>query len=98
MEVRDFTGSFLIDGRETEEMDLRVILSTGGGVTSGSGSFPVPAALAGRVMEGPLTFRTSAGDEITVLVRDFILTEGRAYFLTSGRVPQTAGSGTARSA
>jgi hypothetical protein len=93
MEVRDFTGCFILDGRETEVMDLRVILSTGGGgVTSGSGSFAVPAALAGLVVEGGLTFRTTEGDQLSIQVREVELTEGRAYFLTSGRVPGVRGA------
>lgn len=92
MEVRDFTGCFVLDGREAEEMDLRVIVSTGGGVTSGSGSFAVPAAMVGRDMDAPLTFRIRAGGELSVLVREFDLTEGRAYFLVSGRVPDVAGA------
>lgn len=93
MDVRDFTGAFLVDGRETEAMDLRIIVSTGGdGRRIGSGSFAVPPALAGRVDGGTLIFRTDADDEILLEVREFILTEGRVYFLTSPDLPVERGA------
>ncbi|MAM60615.1 hypothetical protein [Maritimibacter sp. UBA3975] len=87
MELRDFRGSFRIDGRETDRMDLRILLTIGGGETHGSGAFRVPAAMIGTETGGPLTFVTEAGDEITVVVREFDLTQGVAYFLTEGEVP-----------
>lgn len=87
MEVREFSGCFLVDGRETDVMALRVVLSTGGGRRFGSGDFPVPAALAGLVGEEPLTFRLDSGEELVLVVREFDLLDGRAYFLTEGAVP-----------
>jgi hypothetical protein len=91
MEVRDFKGCFVLDGRDGEEMDLRVILSTGGGgVTSGSGSFALPMALVGRAGEVPLTFRLTSGETLRILVREIDLADGLAYFLTEGAVPEGA--------
>lgn len=101
MEVRDFTGCFVLDGRELEEMDLRVILSVGGGgLRAGSGSFALPMALVGRAEQAVLTFRTSGGDEISLRVREVDLVDGVAYFLTEGDVPQAedGGAGQSRSA
>lgn len=87
MELRDYIGCFVIDGCESDEVDLRVILSTGGGVTTGSGSFPVPAALVGRLDEGPLTFRTYSGEEIILTVREVDPMSGEAFFLTGAALP-----------
>lgn len=95
MEVRDFTGCFVLDGRELEVMDLRVIVSTGGGgITSGSGSFALPMALVGRAEQAPLSFRLTTGEALTIVVREVDLVDGVAYFLTEGVVPEirTAGS------
>ncbi|MBV7409918.1 hypothetical protein [Maritimibacter sp. DP1N21-5] len=93
MELRDFSGCFIVEGRETETMDLRVLLTVGGGETHGSGAFRVPAAMIGMEAAGPLTFRTSEGEEMTLIVREFDLVNGVAYFLTDGAVPDTdAGS------
>lgn len=95
MEVRDFTGCFVLDGRELEVMDLRVIVSTGGGgITSGSGSFALPMALVGRAEQAPLSFRLTSGEALTIVVREVDLVDGVAYFLTEGVVPEirTAGS------
>ncbi len=90
MELRDFRGSFLVDGHETERMDLRILLTIGGGETHGSGAFRVPAAMIGSESEGPLTFVTDTGETITLHVREFDLTQGVAYFLTDGAVPAMA--------
>ena len=101
MELRDFSGAFLIDGRETEVMDLRVLMTVGGGEVHSSGAFRVPAAMIGMEAAGPLTFRTDAGDDIRLIVREFDLVNGVAYFLTEGAVPETRGSeipGAARAA
>jgi len=88
MEVRAFFGRLVSGDLGTEPMTLQVILSTGGGITSGSGDFEVPLALVGFIREEePLVFRTEAGEEFTVLVRDFDIAEGRAYFLTEGDLP-----------
>lgn len=99
MQIRDFTGCFVLDGRETEEITLRVIFSTGGGgITSGSGSFALPLALVGRAEEGPLSFRLAGGEALTILVREIDLVEGVAWFLTEGEVPETRGESAARRA
>lgn len=99
MEIRDFKGCFVLDGRETDEIALRVILSNGGGgVTSGSGSFALPLALAGRAERAPLTFRLTTGEALTILVREIDLVDGVAYFLTEGVVPVARGESTARRA
>lgn len=87
MEIRDFTGSFVIDGRETDRLDLRILITHGGGVQHGSGSFLVPPAMIGFEAQGPVTFRCIDGAEITLLVREFDMTNGLAYFLTEGAVP-----------
>ncbi len=87
MELRVFKGCFVIDGWESDEVDLRVILSTGGGITAGSGSFSVPAALVGRIDVGSLTFRTDRGDSFSLLVREIDPAEGEAYFLTGASLP-----------
>ncbi|WP_298499390.1 hypothetical protein [uncultured Maritimibacter sp.] len=92
MELRDFSGAFLIDGRETEVMDLRVLMTVGGGEMHGSGAFRVPAAMIGLEAAGPLTFRTAAGEEIRLIVREFDLVNGVAYFLTEGAVPEIPGA------
>lgn len=99
MQVLDFKGCFVIDGRELEEMDLRVILSTGGGgVTSGSGSFALPMALVGRADQAPLTFRLTTGEALTLVVREIDRADGLAYFLTEGVVPETGTGAAARRA
>lgn len=99
MQVLDFTGCFVLDGRALEEMDLRVILSTGGGgVTSGSGSFALPMALVGRAEQAPLSFRLTTGETLTLIVREIDLAEGVAYFLTEGVVPETGTGAAARRA
>ena len=88
MQVVDFEGCFVIEGRETEVCQLRVILSTGGdGVTSGSGTMALPLALVGTAPGTALTFRTSAGDEIALDLREVDAAEGVGYFLTTGAVP-----------
>lgn len=87
MEIRDFTGSFLVDGQETDLMELRVLITQGGGETFGSGSFRVPTAMIGLESSGPVTFRCTGGEEITMTVREFDMTRGLAYFLTMGEVP-----------
>lgn len=88
MEIRDFTGAFVVDGRETDRMDLRVLITSGGGETFGSGSFRVPAAMIGLETSGPVTFRCADGQEIDMQVREFDMTHGVAYFLTLGSVPE----------
>ncbi|MEJ2034940.1 MAG: hypothetical protein P8X69_02105 [Maritimibacter sp.] len=85
MELRHYSGCFIIDGRESEEVDLRVILSTGGGVTTGSGSFQVPASLVGLIESGTLRYRTLAGEEFNLTLREIDM--GEAYFLTGGLIP-----------
>ena len=88
MQVLDFDGCFVFDGRETEVCQLRVILSTGGdGVTSGSGTMALPLALVGVAPGTALTFRTTEGDEIGLDLREVDATEGVGYFLTTGAVP-----------
>ena len=87
MEVREYHGVFVTGGVETEEMALRVILSTSAGVVSGSGSFALPAALVGMTDER-LSFRTREGAELTLVVREVDRFEGAAYFLTEGRLPE----------
>ena len=87
MEVRTFTGCFVIDGRESETVALRVILSTGGGVTSGSGSFELPLALVGAGAGAAVAFRTAAGEALARQIREIDRVEGVAYFLTEGVVP-----------
>lgn len=88
MEIRDFTGCFIVDGRETDRTELRVLVTRGGGETHGSGSFRVPPAMIGIEAAGPLTFRCVDGEEITLAVREFDMTNGLAYFLTEGAVPE----------
>lgn len=91
MEVRDFKGCFVIDGRETETCNLRVILSTGGnGVTSGSGAVALPLALVGVEPGTRLTFRTDGGDEIGLEMREVDAVDGWGYFLTVGELPRLA--------
>lgn len=88
MQVVDFEGCFVIEGRETEVCQLRVILSTGGdGVTSGSGTMALPLPLVGVAPGTALTFRTVAGDEIGLDLREVDTTEGVGYFLTTTAVP-----------
>lgn len=90
MQVIDLEGRFVVDGRETEVCQLRVILSTGGdGVTSGSGTMALPLALVGLAPGTRLGFRTLAGDEIGLDLREVDETEGVGYFLTTGAVPTT---------
>lgn len=86
MEIRDFTGRFVIDGIETEPMDLRVLITTGGGEVHGSGSFRLPAALVGAERGGPLTFLTTGGEELRMTIREFDMVHGMAYFLVEGEV------------
>lgn len=88
MELRDFPGFFLIDGRRTDGMDLRILITRGGGEVHGSGAFRVPAAMIGLETRGPLTFVTETDEEITLVVREFDLTQGVAYFVTEGVVPE----------
>jgi hypothetical protein len=87
MELRAYKGCFVIGDRESEEVDLRVILSTGGGVTEGSGSFSVPASLVGQIAPGLDRFRTRSGDDITLNVCEIDPTQGEAYFLTGAGLP-----------
>lgn len=88
MEVRAYFGRFVTAGQDSAPMSLQVILSTSGGVTSGSGDFEVPAALVGFLrQEDALTFRTEAGEEFAVVVREVDVGEGHAYFLTRGALP-----------
>lgn len=99
MQILDFKGCFVLDGRETEEIALRVIVSTGGGgLTSGSGSFALPLALVGRAEEGPLGFRLSSGEALTILVREIDPIEGVAWFLTEGAMPEAGAPDEARRA
>lgn len=88
MELREYDGCLVIDGREGETMRLRVALSSAGGVTTGAGSFPVPFALVGASDDTRVTFRTDAGARLTLLIREIDPAEGYAYFLTEGVVPE----------
>lgn len=91
MERREYHGHLVIDGREGEPMMLRVALSTVGAVMTGAGSFAMPFALVGAPEETRVIFRTDAGDELTLLIREADPAEGRAYFLTEGVVPDSRG-------
>ncbi len=89
MQVVDYEGCFVVDGRETEVCQLRVILSTGGaGVTSGSGAIVLPPALVGTRPGTALAFRTRDGDEIALELREIDPAEGVGYFLTAGPLAQ----------
>ena len=91
MEVRDFKGVFVIDGREAEAGPLRVIVSNGGGgVTSGSGTFALPLALVGARPGTRFGFRTEAGEDIALVLREVDAVEGVGYFLTEGPLPVAA--------
>ncbi|OIP85385.1 MAG: hypothetical protein AUK37_04265 [Rhodobacterales bacterium CG2_30_65_12] len=99
MQILDFTGCFVLDGRETEEIALRVIVSAGGGgITSGSGSFALPLALVGWSGEGPLSFRLISGEVLTIVVREIDPVEGVAWFLTEGAMPVAGAPDEARRA
>ena len=90
METREFDGFLVVDGQETEPFRLKVLLSTDKGITSGTGSFPLPASLVG-VREGTsVSYRTEDGAGLTLLLSEIDPAEGLAYFLTLGAVPGLA--------
>lgn len=91
MDLRPFQGHLVIDGRDGEPMELRIAISTAGGGTTGAGSFAMPYALVGAREDDKVTFRTRAGDEITLILREVDPIEGQVYFLTEGAVPATIG-------
>jgi len=90
METREFDGFLVVDGQETEPFRLKVHLSIDKGFTSGTGAFAIPPMLVG-VREGTsVTFRTDAGEALTLLLSEIDPAEGLAYFLTLGAVPKLA--------
>jgi len=91
MELRDFKGCFVVDGREVETGSLRVIVSTGGdGLRLGSGTFALPLALVGAAPGTPFGFRSEAGEEIALILREIDPVEGVGYFLTEGPISERA--------
>jgi len=88
MQVIDLEGYFVIDGREVGAGSLRVIVSTGGdGVRHGSGTFALPLALVGAAAGTAFGFRSAAGEEIALTLREIDPVEGVGYFLTEGPIP-----------
>ena len=90
METREFDGFLVVDGQETEPFRLKVLLSTDNGFTSGTGSFPIPPALAGAREGSSVSYRIEAGETLTLLLSEIDPAEGLVYFLTLGAVPAVA--------
>jgi hypothetical protein len=91
MEILDLQGYFVIDGREVEAGSLRVIVSTGGdGLRLGSGTFALPLALVGAAPGTAFGFRSEAGEEIALTLREIDPAEGVGYFLTEDPIPERA--------
>ncbi len=89
MEVIDFKGCFEFEGRRSDEMTLRVIVSKSGGETVGSGSFSLPLMLVGLPSGAEVSFFPNEGGEIRVLIREIDESDGVGYFLTSGDVARS---------